>query len=104
MSDTRHLFHDRFISPTEWFRGRSLGGHREAPNAYGADVGSQSADTIKLNFIRCGRAADLLGRPRSAQPSQRTAIFLENSVIDPAPACGSFGNCRERSLSVDVHQ
>jgi hypothetical protein len=79
-------------------------GSAAARNAYEADVGSQSADNIKLNFIRCGRAADLQGRPRFAQPSQRTAIILENSVIDLAPARGSFGNCRERSLSVDVHQ
>jgi hypothetical protein len=28
----------------------------------------------------------------------------EVSLIDRTPACGSFGNCRERSLSVEVQQ
>jgi hypothetical protein len=34
---------------------------RVSADALEADLGSQSADTIKLNFIRCGRRASPAG-------------------------------------------
>src|SRR5229473_6220117 len=58
-------------------------GHREAPNAYGTDVGSQSADTIKLNFIRCGRAGICWAARGPLNPRKAPRSFWETRSSIP---------------------
>jgi hypothetical protein len=40
----------------------------------------------------------------AAEKAINAEMILSVVVIDRVPACGSFGNCRERSLSVEVQQ
>jgi hypothetical protein len=45
-----------------------------------------------------------VAHPAQNAPAPLLESWRDISVIDLAPACGAFGNCRERSLSVEVQR
>jgi hypothetical protein len=53
---------------------------------------------------RCGSRSCRRTHPRRRCASIPRARQAHGSRRPADPPCGSFGNCRERSLSVDVHQ